>query len=101
MPRPLKSLFVGHVVSTVPEIGCAGIKNGALLARAAAAGFDVFVTVDQKLRHEQNLAALPVSVIVIIAKSNKIDDVAPAVPSVLRALSTLLPRGFIEVSART
>ncbi|HMO26972.1 MAG TPA: hypothetical protein PKB10_11950 [Tepidisphaeraceae bacterium] len=40
------------------------LKNGELLRRAALDGFDVLVTMDSKMEFEQNLATLPLAVIV-------------------------------------
>ena len=57
LPRPLKREITGHDVTTVPEVGWAGTKNGALL-RLTASRFSAFVTIDQGLRYQQNLAAL-------------------------------------------
>ena len=56
--RQLVPLFAtGLEVRTVREQGWSGLKNGALL-RVAAEVFDVFVTMDRNLPHQQNLAAL-------------------------------------------
>ena len=44
LPRQLAPYFVGHDVRTTQEQGWAGLKNGALLKQALAAGFEVFVT---------------------------------------------------------
>ena len=44
--RRLAKEIEGHEVSTVPQVGWAGIQNGELL-RLAQAQFDVFVTVDR------------------------------------------------------
>ena len=67
VPRPLRSEFAGHKISTVGEEGWAGKKNGELLALMAAAGFEVLLTVDQNLRYQQNLAASSVAVVRAIA----------------------------------
>ena len=48
-------MLVGHDVSTVQRIGCAGTKNGKLLGLAATE-FDVFLTMDGNLEFQQNLA---------------------------------------------
>ena len=42
LPRRLKRELVGHDVKTAPEMGWAAMRNGELLALAAAQ-FDVFV----------------------------------------------------------
>ena len=52
LPKQLKRELVGHGSVTVPEAGLAGVKNGALLARATQS-FDVFITVDTNLRFQQ------------------------------------------------
>ncbi len=55
LPRRLKADLAGHEATTVPEAGWAGTKNGDLL-QLAAARFDAFVTIDQGLAFQQNLA---------------------------------------------
>jgi hypothetical protein len=56
IPRKFKNSLLGHDCRTVPEIGYAGTKNGALLSVAESKGFDVFLTIDKGLEYEQNLA---------------------------------------------
>ena len=46
--RRLARHVTGHDVTTVPEAGWAGLKNGGLLKRAQEQ-FDVFVTIDRNL----------------------------------------------------
>ena len=50
--------------------------NGALLALANAQ-FDVLLTVDQGIEYEQNLSGLSISVVVMTAASNDVDDLLP------------------------
>ena len=71
LPRKLGSLLVGHEVITVGKAGWAGIKNGMLLALAQVS-FDVFLTIDQNLPAQQNLSLFRISVVVLVAKSNKL-----------------------------
>ena len=54
-PRPFRSHLPGHEITTVPEMGWAGVKNGALLDLAEGHGFEVLVTFDQNLQYQQNL----------------------------------------------
>jgi len=60
-------------------MGWASKKNGELLALAAA-DFDVFLTSDRNLSHQQNVSVFDIAVIVLIATSNRIDDLRPLVP---------------------
>jgi hypothetical protein len=54
VPRKLRRELPEHEVLTVMEQGWSGIKNGKLLALAAPE-FDVFLTIDQNLKYQQNL----------------------------------------------
>ena len=40
------------------------------MSAAAATGFEVFVTVDKQIEHQQNLATLALTVVVVDGKSN-------------------------------
>ncbi len=86
--RRLAKDLVGHDVKTVPLMGWAGIKNGALLTLAEAE-FDVFITVDRNLSFQQNLPKFDIAVIVLHAISNRLADLQPLVPQILSTLPTL------------
>jgi hypothetical protein len=99
VPRPLKRDLSEHSVSTVLEMGWAGIENGELLALVREAGFEAFVTVDQNLPYQQNLRNAGLRVVVLQARSNKLQDLQPLVPSLLEALHRLQPGEMLRVSA--
>jgi hypothetical protein len=67
------------------------LGNGELLRRAAAAAFDIFVTADQNLQFQQNLAGSPLGVVVLVARSNALEDLLPLVPSVVEAFQDVQP----------
>jgi hypothetical protein len=67
------------------------VRNGALLALAANAGFAALITMDASIPTQQNLATLPIAVVVLSAKSNRIVDLRPIVPRLLLALANLSP----------
>lgn len=99
VPRPLRRELPGHDVRTIREMGWAGKKNGELLALMAGTGFEVLLTVDQNVRHQQNLAASGLSVVVMVASSNRLADLLPLVSAVGAALDHLQPGDAIEVRA--
>jgi predicted nuclease of predicted toxin-antitoxin system len=98
LPRRLGALLVGHDASTVQRSGWSGIKNGKLLALAAAR-FDVFLTMDGNLEFQQNLATLPTAILVVEAVSNRMEHLVPVVPSILKELNQLPPKGLRRVAA--
>ena len=65
VPKPLRTHLAAHDVQRVYQLGWAKKKNGELLAMAEAAGFDVLVTTDQNLRHQQNLLPRKLAIFVL------------------------------------
>jgi len=63
-PVPLRKALTGHNVSTAFEMGWAELANGELLD-AAEAAFDVLITTDQNLRHQQNLSGRRLAILVL------------------------------------
>jgi predicted nuclease of predicted toxin-antitoxin system len=98
LPRRLGTLLAGHEASTVPQSSWSGIKNGKLLALAATK-FDVFLTMDGNLEYQQNLASLPIAVLVVEAVSNRMEHLVPLVPDILRELNHTPPRTLRRVAA--
>jgi len=96
LPRPLARLLPEHDVRTVAAMGWAGKRNGELL-QLAAVDFDAVVTADQNLEHQQDLAALPIAVIVLTAPTNRIESLRPLIPTLLQILQTLAPRQLVHV----
>jgi len=94
VPKRLKRELPAHEVKTVQDMGWAGNKNGALL-RLADGQFDALLTVDQGIEYQQNLSGLSISVVVMMAPSNDVDDLRPLLPGVEQALATL-QRGEIK-----
>ena len=85
-------------VQTVPETGWAGTGNGALLGLAADSGFDALVAVDRGFAHQQNQDDLPLPVVIMLAATNRPDDLRPLVPGVIAVLSGPLQRRVYHVS---
>ncbi len=96
LPRDLAALLAGHEVKTVRSEGWAGIKNGKLLALTAAQ-FDVFITADRNIEFQQNMAALPVAIVVLVLRSTRIQSITPLLPERLRTLNHLLPKTLARV----
>jgi hypothetical protein len=97
LDRRLARDIAGHDVSTVQQMGWAGIQNGELLRSAAAAAFDAFITGDRNLSFQQNLAELPLAVVVLKAPSNRLADLKPLVPKFLAVLAGLQPNTVVWV----
>ena len=86
LPSDLAADLPGHDVRTVSGHGWSGLLNGELLRRARGE-FDVFVTMDQNLPHQQNLGAIGMPVVLVFAKSNRMADLRPLIPAILEAVT--------------
>jgi predicted nuclease of predicted toxin-antitoxin system len=83
--RRLAKDIEGHENTTVPQMGWATIKKGELLALADK-DFEVFVTVDRNLSFQQHFPRYTIAVIVLCARSNRLQDLRPLVPQLLEML---------------
>lgn len=76
--------------------GWAGLGNGELLRRAAAE-FDVFVTGDQSLEHQQNLSGLAFGIVVVAAIDNRVETYVALAPRILQAIDSVQPGCVVYV----
>ncbi|MEO6434374.1 MAG: hypothetical protein ABIP55_01255 [Tepidisphaeraceae bacterium] len=83
-------------MSTVAQERLKGTVDNLLLA-SAAAGFEVLVTVDRNLAFQQNVGSLPVTVVVLRARTNRLIELIPLVPELLQVLNHLPPRQLVQV----
>jgi len=79
LPVELALELHGHDVLSVQQMGWSGFKNGELLARTTDR-FEVRLTADQDLPYPQNINRLPIAVVVVAARSNRIQALRPLVP---------------------
>ena len=85
VPARLGRSLPEHTVITVQRRGLAGIKNGDLLALAEKE-FDVFVTVDRKIAIEQDLTRFTLAVVLLRARTNRLEHIRPLAAALLERL---------------
>ena len=95
-PAPLRDHLPGHSVDTAFERGWSNLRNGELLDRAEADGYQLPITTDQSLRHQRNLDHRRLEVLVLLAASwprvrLRVDDIRAAV-------ERIRPGTFLEVA---
>jgi hypothetical protein len=95
-PAPLRHALVGHTVETAFELGWSTLQNGALIAAAESHGFEVLLTTDKNLKHQQNLAGRGLAVVVLSTTSWPRIQVATT--KILEALRAAAAGSYIEVS---
>ena len=97
LPKRLKQDFVRYDVFTVADMGWTGTTNGALLQRMLLHGFDVFITFDKNLKHQQNFKKYTVFVIVLSAPNNTYSILKKLIPSIVCRLEEPIKPGVWEI----
>lgn len=95
----LRKLLGQHDVVTVTWLGWAGLKNGELLKAAEEEGFDVFLTGDQTLSHEQNLSGRRLAIIALSAI--QLPVIRESLPKIIGAIDNAAPGSFRMVECGT
>lgn len=95
-PAPLRLALAEHVVVTAAELGWERLTDRELLDRSEAEGFDVLVTTDQNLQHQQVLADRRIAVLVLRTTDWRL--IQRQVEMVSRAVTGLEPGAYIELA---
>lgn len=97
LPVDFRHSFPGHDAHSAQWAGLKGKKNGELLRTAEFAGYDVLLTVDQGIPHQQNRGGRKLSIILIRSRTNQIEDLVPFVDAILNALKTIMPGQIVPI----
>jgi len=97
-PRELKSFLKqkGHDCQTVQEAGWSGIQNGELLALAENK-FDLLLTIDRNLKYQQNVAGRKIAVLVLVARSNRVENLRRFFGDCASAIDMISPGAIVVV----
>lgn len=95
----LRHHLPGYQCQSVRYAGFSGLKNGDLLAKAEAAGFDVLLTVDRGFQYEQSLRGRKIAVIILRPKSIALKDLLPHVPACLFELKSVQPGQVLKIGS--
>lgn len=100
MPRKLKWRLIERdlEVVTVPERGWSGVGNGELLSRAEGE-FDVVVTMDQGIEHQQEVAGRDLALVVIEAPNNEYETLLPLISDVVEMVRQARAGTVVSVAA--
>ena len=95
VPWPMHQLLHGHECTTAQQRGWGGITNGDLL-RLAEQEFDLFITSDQNIRYQQNLAGRRIPILEL--SSNKLHRIEAASALIESGIATIQPGEFRRVN---
>jgi hypothetical protein len=94
-PRGVARSLTGHTVTKVKDRGWDKLTNGALLAEADRAGFDVLLTADKNMRYQQNLTGRRIALVVLSTPQWPL--VKLHLDKIAAAIDAATPGSFAEV----
>jgi len=94
VPWPMYKFLTGHECSTAQQCGWGGIKNGELL-RLAEGDFDLFITSDQNIRYQQNLAGRQIAILEL--STNDYRRIKASSELIQSAVATIQSREFRQL----
>ena len=86
------------LITTVTERGWSGIKNGVLL-RLVNEEFDLMITMDKGIPHQQNLSNLNLSFLCLSARSNALHHLLPLVPEIEAVIQKSKPNQIYKIGS--
>ncbi len=79
--KRLKNHLAEFEVFTVSELELSGIKNGKLMIYCVENNFDILLTIDKNLMHQQKLDKYPVTIVILNCFTSKIEELITFLPS--------------------
>ena len=82
--KRLKAHLSGFEVYTVNEMKWCGVKNGELMSLCVTNQFDIILTIDKNILHQQNVEKFPLTIVVLNSLTSKIEELILFIPSFLK-----------------
>ena len=95
VPRGVASVLKEHVVEEARDRGWDRLTNGDLLRAAEAAGFEILLTTDRNIRHQQNLSRRVIAIVALGKSSWPL--IKRKLPEIVAAVAAAAPGSYTEV----
>lgn len=99
LPVGVRELLPSHDVYTAAYVGLAGVSNGELIRRAIDAGFEVVVSLDRGIPHQQNLDQAGIGFVLL--PHNDIDRIRSYAANLSEAIEEASRGTVVRVGARS
>lgn len=94
-PRALRRFLTGHTVHTAEQLGWERLANGLLIAQAEESGYELLISPDQGIQHQQNLANRQIALLVLM--KNDWGLIRPLVGDVINTVNRMQPGEYVEI----
>ena len=99
-PVAIRDALQSHTVRTAREEGWSTLSNGELLRAAEEGGFDLLLTTDTNLPHQQNLKGRKLAVVIL--SRNRWVLIKPRMTEIVAAIHSAMPGTYsvVEIPIR-
>lgn len=94
-PKRMIRALPGHRIVRAYERGWSQLTNGDLIEAAEKAGFDIIITADKNLRHQQNLTGRSIAILVL--ETNRWEQVKDNLDLIADAIGNAERGSFAEL----
>jgi len=94
-PVPIRAYLTSHIVRTAAQQGWSTLRNGDLILAAEEAGFELLLTTDKNIRHQQNFSARRIAIVVL--GRQQWPELRPYIQRVVDAVDMAMPGSYAEV----
>ena len=94
-PQQLRRHLQGHTVHLAYQMGWHELPDGQLLPTAEQSGYELLITTDRNMRHQQNLAGMRMSILVL--RGHAWPDVREYTGEIRNAVNRMEPGGYVEI----
>ena len=84
--KKLKPYLAEFEIFTVAELGWKGVKNGQLMGLCKDHYFDILLTIDKNMVHQQNIDKYPITIVVFNSHTSKLEELVLFVPILKKQL---------------
>lgn len=78
----------GHEVSTVSRMKWNGLKNGDLIEKVEKEGFEMLLTIDKKIKYQQNISKYNIIIVIINTPSSSIEILSKYTPNLIKEIGS-------------
>ena len=94
-PKPIARSSTGHEITYARPIGWHELKNGDLIQKAEAAGYEVLLSTDKNIRYQQNLSGRKISLVILGNSQWPLVRLYP--DRIAAAVNACIPGSYTEV----
>ena len=87
--KRLSSYLKDFEVYSVMEMGWSGVKNGKLISLSVKNNFDIILTIDKNMIHQQNIEKYPITIVIINALTSKLEELRLFIPPLFEQIYNL------------